>query len=238
MSNSSRNARFARESYNLVKSGSKDKRSDLIDNNIKDTGFKVDRSKTNRDILYLVNPTTKEHHIAVRGTDTSGKKSAQDVLTDLTFAVGAEKHNKHFNKKVNRINRLVKNAPEDAKITASGHSLGGGIISEAMKNKKNVRNRVENVDSYNGAFSPFTKKASKKVEKELKTKVTHHRTKQDAVSLSSSVNNTTGIVKEYETKQHISKLPKLVPEHLKKSFSNVQQLAHHSIDNFIDDEHL
>ena len=227
-------ARFSKEAYNLVKSGDKHKRWDLIDKNIEDTGFKVDRSKTNRDILYLVNETTGEHHIAVRGTDgnSKGLKNKQDILTDLTFALGAEKHNKHFNKKVNRINKLVKQS-DSKDITMSGHSLGGGITNEAIKSKKHVRDKVKHVDTYNAAFSPFTKNASKATEKKLKSKVIHHRNKFDGVSASSLVNNTTGTIKEYDTKD-IKKLPKFVPEHLKNAFNTIDQLKAHSVDQFID----
>jgi len=225
-------ARFSKEAYNLVKSGDKHKRWDLIDKNIEDTGFKVDRSKTNRDILYLVNETTGEHHIAVRGTDTSGKKTKQDILTDLTFALGAEKHNKHFNKKVNRINNLVKQS-DSKDITMSGHSLGGGITNEAIKSKKHVRDKVTHLDTYNAAFSPFTKQASKATEKKLKSKVIHHRTAGDLVSKASMINNTTGTIQEHETKE-IKKLPKFVPEHLKNAFNTIDQLKAHSIDQFID----
>jgi len=53
------------------------------------------------------------------------------------------------------------------------------------------------------------------------------------VSKASMINNTTGTIQEHETKE-IKKLPKFVPEHLKNVFSDVQQLAHHSMDNFID----
>jgi hypothetical protein len=60
-------ARFSKEAYKMVKSGDKGKRIDNINNSIADTGFKVDRTKSNRDILYLSNDNTNEHHIAVRG---------------------------------------------------------------------------------------------------------------------------------------------------------------------------
>ena len=125
----------------MVKSGNKTKWVNGINKTIEHTGFKVDDKKSNRDILYLTNDKTGEHHIAVRGTDASsrGLKKAQDVMTDLKFALGKETHDKHFKNKINRINNLVKQAPEDAKISMSGHSLGGGVATKALKSKKNVR---------------------------------------------------------------------------------------------------
>jgi hypothetical protein len=229
-------ALFAKASYDMVKSGNKTKRIDGINKTIAHTGFTADSNLSNRDILYLKNNKTGEHHIAVRGTDASsrGLKKTQDIMTDLKFAMGKESHDKHFKKKINRINNLVKQTPEDAKITMSGHSLGGGVVTEALKSKKNIREKVSHTDTYNAAFSPFTKKASKAVQKSLKDDVVHHRTKYDAVSASSAVNNSVGTVVEHETKEnkHIKHVPKV----LEHAIESVQQLKHHTIDNFIDEE--
>lgn len=229
-------ARFSKEAYNMVKSGNKQKRVNEINNNIVDTGFKVDSSLSNRDILYLKNDKTKEHHIAVRGTDSSsrGLKKGQDIMTDVKYALGQEKHDKHFKKKINRINNLVKNAPEDANITLSGHSLGGGVATEALKSKKHVRERVTHTDTYNSAFSPFTKTASKAIQKKLKDNVIHHRTKLDAVSASSLINNSIGKIKEYDSSEmkHI----KYIPKPLEDAFESLDQLRHHTIDQFIKKE--
>jgi hypothetical protein len=226
-------ALFSREAYNMLGSASKSKRLNKINKNISHTGFRA-TEESNRDILHLVNDKTGETHISVRGTDAGAKgKTKQDVLTDLKFALGKETHDKHFKKKINRINNLVKKTPK-GDITLSGHSLGGGIANEAMKSKKNIRERVSHSDTYNSAFSPFTKKASKNVQKQLKDKVIHHRNKSDLVSASSAINNTVGKVKEYETKE-VKKIKK-IPSHLSGVFDSLDQLKAHSIDQFINED--
>ena len=235
---SEHSAVFSREAYNMLGSGNKEKRLKKINENIKYTGFKA-TGKSNRDMLHLVNETTGEHHISVRGTDASfkSKKTKEDIMTDLKFALGKEKHDKHFKKKINRIDNLIKETPKKSKVSLSGHSLGGGIVTEAVKTKRNIRNRVDNTTTYNSAFSPFTKSASKQTKKDLKDKLTHHRNKYDLMSASSIANNTVGTVVEHEPKQS-KKLDKLkvIPENLKHVFNSVDQLKHHSIDQFIDDE--
>ena len=227
-------ARFAREAYKMVKSGSKEKRIADINKSIADTGFKANPTKSNRDVLYLVNEDLKEVYIVSRGTDTTGsKKMATDIRQDLNFALGREAHDKATKKNVNRINNLVKSVPEGYKIIMSSHSLGNVSMMESLKKKKEVRRRVSEAHSYNGAMSPFTNnKVSKAVEKDLKTKVIHHRTASDIVSINH--NNSLGKVETHETKD-LKKIKK-VPEHLNKVFSSLQQLKHHSIDNFIDEE--
>jgi hypothetical protein len=226
-------ARFSKASYEMVKSGDKNKRVNNINKSISDTGFEVVPHLSNRDILYLKNDKTKEHHIAVRGTDASsrGLKKTQDVLTDVKFAMGQEAHDKHFNKKVNRINNLVKEVPSDYKLSLSGHSLGGGVVSEALKKKQNVKNRVDEARTFNSAFSPFSSDPSKATQKKLKDKVIHHRTRHDVVSASSMNHNKLGTVVEQESKdmKHI----KYIPKPLQHAFESVDQLRHHTIDQFI-----
>mmetsp|Transcript_11168 Transcript_11168/g.14450 ORF Transcript_11168/g.14450 Transcript_11168/m.14450 type:complete len:237 (-) Transcript_11168:24-734(-) len=227
-------ALFAKQAYIMVKSGSKSKRINEINKNIEHTGFHADEHLSNRDILYLVNDKTKEIHIAHRGTDSTGsKKTKTDIRQDLNFALGREEHDKATQKNVNRTNNLVKQAPKDYKISMSSHSLGNVAMMQSLKKKKEVRRRVSEANSFNGASSPFTdNKVSKNVEKELKNKVVHNRTKADIVSINH--NNSIGKVVTHETKD-LKKIKK-IPSHLNKVFTDVQQLKHHSISNFIDED--
>tara|TARA_R100000951_G_scaffold115524_1_gene123881 strand:+ start:2857 stop:3567 length:711 start_codon:yes stop_codon:yes gene_type:complete len=226
-------ALFSQQAYVMDEQKSKDERINKINETIKDTGFKANSEKSNRDMLYLQNDKGQTH-IAVKGTSNK-----QDVGTDLFLALGAEKHNKHFKKKTNRINNLVKKTIVDdptQEIFLSGHSLGGSVVNDAMKNKKSVRENVT-ANTFNAGASPFVKKASKKVEKELKDgRLTNHRITTDAVSASSAVNPLAGNTKTYKPKQnkHIKKVPKF----LNHVFDTVEQLRVHSIDNFVKDKYI
>jgi hypothetical protein len=223
-------ARFARETYQMVEKGSKDDRINKINENIKDTGYKAIKDKSNRDVVYFQNDDTKQVHISNRGTSTNSKKTKSDITADVLFGLGAEKHSKHFKKTANRNNNLVKQTPKEYEISMSGHSLGGGLANETMKTKKHVRERVKKVDTFNGAFSPFTKKTSKKLEQELKNKITNHRTNNDPVSASSVVNSV-GKIKTYKPKSKT--FSDKIPTHLQHAFTSLDLLNSHSIDNFI-----
>lgn len=226
-------ALFAKTAYEMTTSANKEKRINDINKTIAKTGFSANRAKSNRDMIYLENGKGQTH-IAVRGTNIKKQLKQQDIETDLLFAFGAEKHNKHFNKKVNRLTKLVKQTPQENKITISSHSLGSAVVNEAMKSKKLVRERVSKVHNFNPAVSPFTKKPSKEVEKELKDKITNHRIAGDVVSVSNVINKPVGTTKTYKPKElkYISK----VPEALQPVFNTVEQLKIHSIDNFINKE--
>jgi len=217
---------FAKETYNMLGKGSKEKRSDKINKNIAKTGYTAIKDKSNRDILYLQNDKDKTVHISHRGTDFS---KPRDVSADLSFALGNEHHNKEFKKRRDKTSNLVKNIPDDYKLNLSGHSYGGASMNDTLLNKKNVRDKVESANGYNGAFSPFTKKVSKKIKSELDNRVTHHRISNDIISASSSIHLPFGKVKTYKQKQN----DKIMPQSINPIFKTIDSYKAHSIDNFI-----
>jgi hypothetical protein len=234
-------ARLAQETYNMLGKKSKEDRIKKINENIKDTGYKAIHGKSNRDVVYFQNDDTKTIHIAHRGTDSSGKnhgkgKTGVDITADLMFAIGQEKHNKEFKKRRDTTSKLVKDIPDDYKLNMSGHSYGHGSMIDTIKNKKNVRDKLIKsgglAEGYNGASSPFTKKASKATKEALKNSVVHHRTNSDLVSKASILNSDVGEVKTYKEKKS-KKYHKAIPKHLQHVFNSLDQLNAHSLNNFI-----
>ena len=218
---------FAKEAYNMLGSKSKDKRIDIINQNIAHTGYKAVPEHSNRDILTLDNGTHR--YIAHRGTSADDKhKAKDDIMADLTFAFGKEKHDKSLKKRRNITNNIINATSPDKKIILTGHSLGGGTSAFAME-KKSIRDRVDQLHTYNPAISPFTKAPGKKIVKELNEKVTHHRVEGDIVSASSKP--TFGKVKTYKAQQN--NLHKKIPKNLSKVLSSLNVLNNHSLNNFI-----
>lgn len=227
MTDAQTSALFAQASYDMLKKGNKEERLNAINETISHTGYKA-TDKSNRDMLHLEDDKGNVH-IAIRGTDTSGKKTGQDVETDLKFALNQQHHDKHFKKKINRINNLVKNTDQDKKITLSGHSLGGGVVQESLKTKKNIRNRVEKAHTFNPASSPFTSQVNEKVKKDLDNKLLNHHVEGDIVS-SFSKSQLQGKTKTYKPKEN--KHIKNIPPKLKHVFTSIDQFKVHSMDNF------
>jgi hypothetical protein len=218
---------FSQEAYNMLGSKSKEKRMSHINDNISKYGYKVVPEASNRDILTVDNGTNR--YIAHRGTSAHDKhKAKDDIMADLKFAFGKEKHDKSFKKRRNFTNNIIKGTAADKKIMLTGHSLGGGTSAFSME-KKSIRDRVSEAHTYNPAISPFTKAPGKKIVKELNDKVTHHRVQGDIVSASSTPNF--GKVKTY--KPSTTNAIKKIPKHLANAVSSLDVLKNHSLENFI-----
>ena len=196
-------ALFAEQTYGMVGKEGKGKRIKNINKNIAKTGFEVDRKNSNKDVVTYVNHETKEVHIAHRGTDTSGNRTAQDLHSDFKIAIGKTKKDKHFKTRTKHTENGLAAHPEYT-ATASGHSLGGKSLTTTMATNSTVRERVLRADTFNAGATIFKEKEMQVLDKEekseLKNKMVHHRTKNDAVSMSMVTNKPIGTVRTYKEK--------------------------------------
>jgi len=221
---------LAKASYYMTSSGNKDDRINKLNKSIEHTGFKANKDKSNRDIVYYENPNLKQTYISHRGTHIGSKKTKQDLTADLSYLLGLEKHNKEFKQRANKTNQLIKSVDPSHDIYLTGHSYGGASIHHTLENKKDVLNRITKAYTYNPLTSPFNNpKVSKDKEKKLNEKIEVHKIQGDIPSASGY---TYGLTKEYKAKNTLQ-LPKEIPEHLQPHFDTIQQLKTHSLDNFI-----
>ena len=232
----SQQARFSEATYRMLEKGNKDERISRINEDIKDTGYVVDRKHSNRDILTLRNESEGKSVVAVRGTDTSGKKSGLDVMADLEYALGQSHHSNEFRKRRNKIKNSLKDTSDDDKVILTGHSLGGGTIKHSLANSNQIRRRIIDngeVHTFNSASHPFLNnqtKVSKASKKALENKVVHHRTRNDVVSKGLEVNVPFGKVKTYDTKT--SNFTKKIPKGLANTFNTLEALHAHKLIHF------
>ena len=220
-------ARFAEASYDMLGSASKEDRVAGINKKLSDTGFKVNSDKSNRDMIYLINDTTGEHHISLRGTATK-----QDIVSDANIATGTLTGTKEFNKRNNRVKKYTKEVPDGAKFTMSGHSLGGMWNQTILKKSTNVRDRVDEVHTFNSAANPLVgeSRVGSKKKKQLDQKVIHHRTTDDIVSKPFEINVPFGQVQTYKTQPMKNKVK--VPLKLAGLFNTAQAYHAHKLDHF------
>lgn len=200
----------------------------LIEEKMNDWHVSPDLSDKN--MVTFVNDITKEVHISHRGTDTSGVTSKSDIKADVLLGVGAESESNKFKRRVKRTEHILSSVPEEYKIYASGHSLGGKTLGHTMEKSRLARERIESVNLYNAGASPFSSQVGQGKKKILDKKVTHHRTENDLVSASLLINNPYGKVKTYETKR--SKITKFLPGNLKHIFGTLDALNAHKLDHF------
>lgn len=219
---------LSQQTYHMMKgSGSKQDKIDKINDAIKDTGYVVDKNKTNKAIIYYKNDKDKKAVIAHRGTVVT---HPEDIVSDASLSVGAD--SKGLEKRRKRTEKLFKQTPEDYDIHMTGHSLGGHTAVDSALRSKHVRNRVKGIHTFNGAFAPFNKVGKKKI-KDLDDKVVHHRINGDLVSSVHKISPSIGAVKTYKPKEKNKYKYKYVPKHLQKTFNNLDQLNLHTISNFV-----
>jgi len=227
-------ARLSQASYRMLEKGNKEERANRINDDIKDTGYIVDIGNSNRDILVLKDENNKKVHIAHRGTDTSGKRTKQDITADIMFGLGLAQHNTHFNKRKTRTQNVVKQYKDGNEISLSGHSYGGGSVKYALANSKAVRDNTKIAHTFNTASHPLPISAVRvggKVKKDLDDKVIHHRHKDDVVSMGLKAVVPFGKVKEYGGKESLTK--RLLKRH-NPFFKTASDLDAHKLHHFIE----
>ena len=82
---------FSELTYTMLGSNSKASNIQSMNEKLQEEGlgnWSVSPNLSGRDISTFVNETTKEVVIAHRGTDTSGKKTKQDVSSDVLLGLG------------------------------------------------------------------------------------------------------------------------------------------------------
>ena len=233
--NVSHQARFSEATYRMLESGNKDERIAKINNDLEDTNYKVIREHSNRDILTLRKETDGKTVVAVRGTDTTGKKTGIDIMADLQFAFGQSDHSNEFRKRRNRIKNALKDSGDD-KVILVGHSLGGGVVKHSISNSNQIRRKIIDngeVHTFNSAAHPFLRdqtKVSKASKKALENKVIHHRTRNDVVSKGLETMIPFGKVQTYDTKT--SNFTKKMPKGLASTFNSLEALHAHKLIHF------
>ena len=159
-------------------------------------GYELDSMNTDRDVL-----TAKKGnvvHINYSGTDVS---SPRDILSDVALSVGLQTKNKQFSDRRKKTREIMRQYGDDKDYTLSGHSLGGSIALNTMKESKSIRDRVKTVHAFNPGYTALFHNSldvPKDVKRELNKKVNIHRVKGDIVSAHAHKETAFGNLFEYK----------------------------------------
>lgn len=189
--------------------------------------------------------------IAHKGTDFSDKNGIRkDVRADLNIALGnknSDALHKRRTKKTEKIVTALKKSYPDHDIHLTGFSLGGSSASHALATSKIVRDNVKSLNTFNAGSSALVNKptVTDEIRKELLSKSTHHRIKNDEISAHVK-SNLIGKHKEYASKKQPTvqqHLLQMATPLLNRTFAGrlssfgakkaLDTLQAHSIDNFI-----
>ena len=180
-------------------------------------GYDLDTDHTDKDVL-----TAKKGnnvHIKYSGTNI---ESPRDILSDVALSVGLQSKNKQFSDRRKKTREVMRKYGDDKEYSLSGHSLGGSIALNTMKESKSVRDRVKVVHAFNPGYTPLfhnSLNVDKKVKKELNKTVNVHRVKGDVVSAHAKKETAFGNVFEYK---HEDKDADVLDKHGLDTFTNVE----------------
>jgi hypothetical protein len=179
-------------------------------------GYELDPFNTDKDVL-----TAKRGdnvHINYTGTDVNNPR---DILSDVALSVGLQSKNKQFSDRRKKTRDIIRQYGDDKDYSLGGHSLGGSIALNTMKESKSIRDRVNKVHVFNPGYTkPFHEslKVDKATKKELDKKVNVHRVKGDVVSAHTNKETAFGNLFEYKADKDAD----LLDKHSLDTFTNVE----------------
>jgi surfactin synthase thioesterase subunit len=109
---------------------------------------------------------------------------------------------------------------DEKDYSLGGHSLGGSIALDTLKQSKSIRDRTQVAHVFNPGYTlPFhnsIKPTDKKVKRQLDTKVNIHRVKKDIVSAHANKETAFGNLFEYNSDKDAD----LLEKHSLDTFTN------------------
>ena len=214
-------AKIAQIHYIYQQRPNKERADNLAKRKLGRLGYELDSSNTDKDVL-----TAKRGdniHINYTGTNI---ESPRDILSDAALAVGLQSKNKQFSDRRKKTRDIMRKYDKElegkADYSLGGHSLGGSIALNTMKESKSIRDRVKTVHAFNPGYTkPFhdSLKVDKETKKELNKKINIHRVKNDIVSAYANQETAFGNLFEYK---HADKDSDLFEKHNLETFANVE----------------
>ena len=210
-------AKIAKIHYIYQQRPNKERADNFAKRKLSRIGYELDPFNTDKDVL-----TAKKDnniHINYTGTDVSNPR---DILSDVALAVGLQSKNKQFSDRRKKTREIMRNYGDDKDYSLGGHSLGGSIALNTMKESKSIRDRVKKVHVFNPGYTkPFHEslKVDKQTKKELDKKINIHRVSGDIVSAHANKETAFGNLFEYK---HEDKDADLTDKHTLDTFTNVE----------------
>jgi len=213
----SESAKIANIHYIYQQRPNKLKANKMVKRKLGRFGYELDEANTDKDVLTAKRGNNV--HINYTGTNVN---SPRDIISDVALATGAQRINPQFKERRQKTREIMRQYGDDKDYSLGGHSLGGSIALNTMKQSKSIRDRVNVVHAFNPGYTKAfheSIKVDKPIKKELDKKVNIHRVKKDIVSAWSHNETAFGNLFEYDHKD-----------------KNADMLDKHSLDTFTNEE--
>jgi len=169
-------------------------------------GYELDEANTDKDVLTAKRGNNV--HINYTGTNVN---SPRDIISDVALGVGVQRINPQFKERRQKTRDIMRQYGDDKAYSLGGHSLGGSIALNTLKQSKSIRDRTQVAHVFNAGYTKAfheSIKVDKKVKRELDKKVNHHRVKGDIVSAHANKETAFGNLFEYTADKDADMLEK------------------------------
>ena len=178
-------------------------------------GYELDETNTDKDVLTAKRGNNV--HINYTGTNVN---SPRDIISDVALATGVQRINPQFTNRRRTTRQIMRQYGDENKdYSLGGHSLGGSIAMDTLKQSKSIRDRVKVAHVFNPGYTlPFHNsiKVDKPIKRELDKKVNIHRVKGDIVSAHANKETAFGNLFEYNSDKDAD----LLEKHSLDTFTN------------------
>jgi hypothetical protein len=177
-------------------------------------GYELDETNTDKDVL----TATKGNNVHINYTGTN-VNSPRDIISDAALATGVQRINPQFKERRQKTRDIMRQYGDEKDYSLGGHSLGGSIALNTLKQSKSIRDRVKVAHVFNPGYTlPFHNsiKVDKPIKRELDKKVNIHRVKGDIVSAYSNKETAFGNLFEHTADKDAD----LLEKHSLDTFTN------------------
>ena len=202
----SESAKIANIHYIYQQRPNKERANKMVKRKLGRFGYELDETNTNKDVL----TATKGNNVHINYTGTN-VNSPRDIISDIALGVGVQRINPQFKERRQKTRQIMRQYGDEKDYSLGGHSLGGSIAMNTLKQSKSIRDRVKVAHVFNPGYTlPFHNsiKVDKPIKKELDKKVNIHRVKGDIVSAYSNKDTAFGNLFEHTADKDADMLEK------------------------------
>ena len=202
----SESAKIANIHYIYQQRPNKERANKMVKRKLGRFGYELDETNTNKDVL----TATKGNNVHINYTGTN-VNSPRDIISDIALGVGVQRINPQFKERRQKTRDIMRQYGDDRDYSLGGHSLGGSIALNTLKQSKSIRDRTQVAHVFNAGYTKAfheSIKVDKKVKRELDKKVNHHRVKGDIVSAHANKETAFGNLFEYTADKDADMLEK------------------------------
>jgi len=161
----SESAKIANIHYIYQQRPNRERADKMVKRKLGRLGYELDSTNTNKDVLTAKRGNNV--HINYTGTNVN---SPRDIISDVALGIGVQRINPQFKERRQKTREIMRQYGNDKDYSLGGHSLGGSIALNTLKQSKSIRDRTKVAHVFNAGYTkPFHE--SIKVDKKSKERI-------------------------------------------------------------------